>query len=128
MLKVLVVDDSPVMRSMVARSLQLSGVDVASVHQAGNGQEALEILHAEWIDIMLCDVNMPTMNGLELVERMAAKGSGTRVPVVMISSLRDPACQARLKQLGVSSYLEKPFRPEALGRAIERALGLAEAR
>jgi two-component system chemotaxis response regulator CheY len=128
MLKVLVVDDSPVMRSMVARSLQLSGVDVAKVHQAGNGHEALEILHAEWIDIMLCDVNMPTMGGLELVERMAAKGSGVRVPVVMISSLRDAACAARLKQLGVSAYLEKPFRPEALGRAIERALGLSEAR
>ena len=69
-LNVLVVDDSAVMRAMVIKSLRLSGLPLNAVHEAGNGEEALQVLDAQWIDLALVDINMPVMNGEELLTRV----------------------------------------------------------
>ena len=124
MLKVLVVDDSAVMRRMVVKSLSIGGVPVESVFEAAGGLEALEILNQQWIDLVLCDVNMPNMNGVELVERMAADALTARVPVVMVTTERSEVRIAQLKGLGVTAYLNKPFRPEVLAQTVREVLGL----
>lgn len=124
MLKVLVVDDSKVMRRMVVRSLELSGLEVSEVQEAESGSDALNVLHRMWIDVVLCDVHMPKMSGVELVRRMSEDRLTADVPVVMVSSDRNQAQIDELLRLGVRGYVIKPFQPEALARTVQQVLGL----
>ena len=96
MLSVLVVDDSSVMRRMVMRSLQLSGVPAHEVREAGDGNEALRLIREQYVDIVLCDLHMPVMDGLELVRHMGADLATADVPVVIVSSERSPGLLAEL--------------------------------
>jgi len=123
-LRVLIVDDSPVMRRMVARALDLSGFSVNPIYEAADGEEALCVARESWIDIVLCDVHMPRMNGVELVRRMSQDPLLADVPVVMISSDRGEARAAELESLGIRGYIHKPFQPEAIGRLVRKVLGL----
>lgn len=127
MLKVLVVDDSKIMRRMVVRSLELSGLSLSEVHEAESGAEALEVLRRVWIDVVLCDVHMPNMSGVELVRRLSEDQLMSDVPIIMVSSDRSPAQIDELQRLGVRAYVSKPFQPETLARAVEQVLGLPRA-
>jgi len=124
-LNVLVVDDSPVMRRMVRRSLGMCGLPVGEVYEAGNGAEGLAVLSERWVDVVIADVNMPEVDGVEMVERMAKDGMLARLPVVMVSSDRAENRIERLKALGVRAYLTKPFRPEAFREIVEELLPLS---
>lgn len=121
-LNVLVVDDSPVMRRMVRRSLEMCGLAVGEVYEAGDGIEALTFLGSRWIDVVIADVNMPAMGGVEMVEKMARDKALARVPVVMVSSDRSEASIERLTKLGVRGYLTKPFRPEVFRQLMQDIL------
>ena len=92
--------------------------------EAPGGHEALAILNEQWVDIVLCDVNMPNMNGVELVERMSKDALTAKIPVVMVTTERSEVRIAQLRQLGVTAYLNKPFRPEALAQAVRDSVGL----
>lgn len=124
---VLVVDDSPIMRKMVLHSLKVAGIEATRVLQAAHGGEALALIDAERPRIVLCDVHMPTMDGVELVRQLASQKRLPTLPVVMISSERNDAQQSELERLGVRAYLHKPFYPEALGKVVREALILKEA-
>ena len=124
MLKVLVVDDSKVMRRMVVRCLELSGLEVSEVQEAESGSEALAVLQRMWIDVVLCDVHMPKMSGVELAQRMSEDRLTADVPVVMVLSDCDQAQMDELQRLGVRGYVVMPFQPEALARTVQRVLGL----
>lgn len=119
---ILTVDDSPLMRTVVARTLRLADVPVSELHEASNGREALELLRAKWIDLVLTDLNMPEMSGVELVARMAEDGLLATVPVVVLSSLGEESTLAGLSALGVRGYLRKPFTPESLLKIIRTTL------
>ena len=122
-LDMLVVDDSPVTRKMVRRALGLCGLDVAEVHEAADGAEALDKLGQHHIDLVLADINMPVMNGLELVERMSRDPDLCGVPVVIVAT---PMSQDRVEFVldkGARAYLAKPFRPEALRDVVVQILG-----
>lgn len=123
-LRALIVDDSPIMRRMIARALELSGLRVDPIHEAASGEQALQLASDSWVDIVLCDVHMPGMDGVELVRRMSEDPLLSDVPVVMISSDRGSARAAELEALGIRGYLHKPFQPEALGRIVRQVLGL----
>lgn len=112
--EVLVVDDSATIRSMVKKSIALSGLQVNQVHEARNGQEALRVLREKWIDIVFTDLHMPEVDGIELVERMNADQILVGVPVVVVSSDRSQEHLDRLRKLGVRAYIKKPFRPESV--------------
>lgn len=126
-LTVLVVDDSSVTRKMVAHALALSGLPLAEVREARDGQEALLSIASSPPDLVLCDVHMPTMDGTELLERLDCGGWTKSIPIVMISSERGKTTRERLESFGARGYLEKPFYPETLGRVLRSVLGLAEA-
>jgi two-component system chemotaxis response regulator CheY len=119
---ILTVDDSPLMRTVVARTLRLAEVPVSELHEASNGREALALLHEKWIDLVLTDLNMPEMSGVELVARMAEDGLLATVPVVVLSSLGEESTLAGLTALGVRGYLRKPFTPESLMKIIRETL------
>ena len=119
----LVVDDSPVTRKMVRRALGLCGLEVAEVYEAGDGAEALEQLAQHHVDLVLADINMPVMNGIELVERMSRDPELAGVPVVIVAT---PMSQDRVEHVldkGARAYLAKPFRPEALRDVVNQILG-----
>ena len=121
-LNVLVVDDSPIIRRMVRRALTMSGLPLGETHEAADGEGALAILAAHAIDVVFADINMPNMNGVEMVERMAAQGMLPRIPVVIVSTERSQQRIEHLKRLGVRSYLHKPFRPESFRSVVADAL------
>lgn len=123
-LNVLIVDDSETIREMVRRTLDLSGIPVKEVFEAENGQVALEKIDQEWIDIVLCDINMPTMNGVELVERMAEEKLLSTSPVVIVSTEGSESRIDYLKSLGISGFIRKPFPPEKLRDVVFQATGV----
>ncbi len=111
---ILIVDDSKVVRAVIQRAVELSGAEVGTIFQAANGQEALDKLGVEWIDIVFADINMPIMDGVEMVEEMARRGLAQDIPVVIVSSDRSEIRMQQLKEHGVREYLNKPFTPESI--------------
>lgn len=124
---VLVVDDSPIMRKMVIHSLKVAKIELSRVEQAAHGEEALDVLSRVTPDLVLCDVHMPSMDGLALVRALAQSGRLAALPVIMISSERNDAAQSELEGLGARAFLHKPFYPEALGDLIRSVLTVQEA-
>ena len=82
----LIVDDSSVMRKIVERSLRQAGLDLTKVLEAGNGAEALVALRDNAVDLILCDINMPVMDGLEFIKQLPTVPNAKGVPVVMITT------------------------------------------
>ena len=123
-LRFLVVDDSPVMRAFVHRVLNLSGLDVGEVFEAGDGEEALDLLEREWVDVVLTDINMPNMDGEEFVARLSERGMLKLVTAIVVSTDATAARMEHLKSLGARGYLSKPFRPEDLRAEVEKAMGV----
>lgn len=121
---ILLVDDSVTVRSVISKALHLAGVDINLLYQAGNGKEALDILEAEWIDIVLCDISMPVMDGEELVARMVENGMLQSIPVVIVSSAGSEPRIARLKDMGVRDYIQKPFTPERIREVVDSVMGV----
>lgn len=125
-LRVLIVDDSPSMRSFIKRALYRSGVEVSAHWEAGDGVEAMEVLEKERVDVILTDINMPRMNGEELVRHLAESELLKTVPVVVISTDATSARREHLTALGARGYLTKPFLPEVLREEIERVTGVLD--
>jgi two-component system chemotaxis response regulator CheY len=123
--QVLIVDDSPVMRTFIQRVMKSSEFDVSTYFQASNGKEALEVLSREWIDVVLTDINMPVMNGEELLRSI--RSSAIEVPVVVVTTDATDVRVREMFTLGAKGYLTKPFAPEALRLELERVLGGASA-
>jgi two-component system chemotaxis response regulator CheY len=121
-LRILVVDDSPVMRSFIRRVLGLTGLEIETTIEAGDGQEALEVLDREWVDLIFTDINMPRMNGEEFVRRLSDSGVTATLPVVVISTDGTVVRKEMLAGLGARAYLQKPFSPEQLRDEVERVL------
>ena len=124
-INLLVVDDSAVMRSMLIRTLRLSGLPLTDVHQAGNGAEALHFLASHDVDLALIDINMPVMNGEELIEKIRADGRLAAVALVVISTEGSQTRIETLRSKGVS-FIHKPFTPEQIRAAVLRILGVAD--
>ena len=80
---VLVVDDSAVMRQMVVRTLKMSGLPLGTVLEAANGEEGLSVLQEQWVDLLLLDINMPVMNGEEMLRRLRASPETEALPVIV---------------------------------------------
>lgn len=113
MKRLLVVDDMDVMRSVVSAIARECDFDVS---QACNGEQALEVLAGARFDAVLSDWNMPQMNGEEFVRELRARGAN--IPVIMVTAEADGEKVRRLVEIGVQGYIIKPFRPEALHKAL----------
>jgi two-component system, chemotaxis family, chemotaxis protein CheY len=120
---ILVVDDSDVMRSIIRRVLGISGIDIGNVFEAGNGAEALRVMEQKWVDVVLTDINMPVMSGVELMAHMRESETFAATPVIVISTEgRDDRIE-KIMNAGASGYITKPFRPEDVAKTIYKALG-----
>ena len=112
--RVLIVDDSSVMRKIVGRSLRQAGLDVLQVLEASNGSEALSLVRENPLDLILSDINMPLMDGLEFVRQLRGIESAQHTPVVMITTEAGEGHVVQALSLGASGYIRKPFTPEQI--------------
>jgi two-component system, chemotaxis family, chemotaxis protein CheY len=117
--RLLIVDDSPVMRSFVRRSIEIAGLPVEEWIEAGHGREALDRLETRGVDLVLTDINMPVLDGEGLIRAMRADERLRDVPVVVVSTDGTELRMARLLELGALGYLRKPFAPERLCQLLE---------
>jgi two-component system chemotaxis response regulator CheY len=108
----LIVDDSSVMRKIVERSLRQAGINLARVIEAGNGTEALSVLAENSVDLILCDINMPIMDGLEFVKSLSSVPNAQGVPVVMITTEGSETHVVQALSYGARGYIRKPFTPD----------------
>ena len=120
---VLVVDDSAVMRSMIIRILRLSGLSFSEIYEASNGREGLDILDKKWVDLALVDINMPVMNGEEMIDQMKADPELANLPTIVISTEGSATRIERLENKGVK-FIHKPFTPEIIRDAIQALTGI----
>ncbi len=111
-IRALIIDDSSVMRKIVERSLRQAGIDLAPVLEAGNGAEALVVLQENKVDLILCDVNMPVMDGLEFIKQLPGVPNAKDVPVVMITTEGSESHVVQALSSGARGYIRKPFTPE----------------
>jgi two-component system chemotaxis response regulator CheY len=112
-LNVLIVDDSAMMRAIIRRTVKLTGVEIGVVHEAANGREALAVLEASPVDALFTDINMPVMNGPDLLREMAGR-DWDHICRVIVSTDGSDARRDEVRDLNVRMYVEKPFAPEAI--------------
>jgi two-component system, chemotaxis family, chemotaxis protein CheY len=117
-LRILVVDDSSVMRKIVSRALQQGGVSIEEILEAGNGREALEILQRAKVNLILSDINMPVMDGLEFVRQLQGVDNAKGVPVVMITTEGSESHVMQAISSGARAYIRKPFTPDQIKQHI----------
>jgi two-component system chemotaxis response regulator CheY len=122
--RILIVDDSSVMRKIVERALRQAGLDSLVVHEASNGAEGLDLLRAKQVDLILSDINMPSMDGLEFLRQIQAQKLAPDVPVVMITTESSEEHVKQAIQSGARGYIRKPFTAEQVK---ERVLPLLTA-
>lgn len=122
-LNILVVDDSKVMRTMLLKTLQMSGVQIDNKYEASNGKEGLEILSHNWIDLVIVDINMPVMNGEEMVDHMKAHEETRDIPIIVISTEGSETRIARLLEKG-ADFIRKPFSPEIIRDKIRNVINI----
>jgi two-component system, chemotaxis family, chemotaxis protein CheY len=108
----LIVDDSSVMRKIVERSLRQAGIELSEVMEAGSGVEALAALQSKKPDLILSDINMPAMNGLEFVKKLQDFDNMKDVPVVMITTEASESHVVEALSYGAKGYIRKPFTPD----------------
>mgnify|MGYP000881355725 FL=1 len=115
---VLLVDDSSTMRKIISRSLRQAGLDFGEIYEAGDGQEALAMLEKESVDIVLSDINMPNMNGIEFLREKANRPAIKDIPVFMISTETGDDIIGEAKSLGAVGALKKPFTPDKVNEVL----------
>ncbi len=120
--RVLIIDDSSVMRKIVERSLRQAGIDLTQVVEAGNGAEALTALQENQVDLILCDINMPVMDGLEFIKQLSGVVNAKGVPVIMITTEGSEAHVVQALSCGARGYIRKPFTPEQVKTQVIPAL------
>ena len=106
---VMIVDDSAAIRKILQRMLASAGFPLGKILEAGDGVEALEKLKGQTVNLILSDINMPNMDGIQLLSELKSKAEYKRVPVIMITTEGGEAKVMEAVQLGASGYVRKPF-------------------
>ena len=120
---VLVVDDSRTMRMVIIKTIKACGFQVGQFFEAANGNEALEALKKEWVDLVITDYNMPDMNGLSLIEEMKGDDLLEKIPVVMVTTEGSRERVQAFMEKGAADYIKKPFSPEAIRDKLKQIMG-----
>ncbi|MFO7714234.1 response regulator [Desulfosarcina sp.] len=123
---ILIVDDSTPMRAVIKKVTRASGFDIGTFFEAANGAEALAVLDANWMDLVLTDYNMPDMDGLTLLKKMKADDCMQTVPVVMVTTEGSHERVETFMACGAAAYIKKPFTPEAIRQTLNTILGEPE--
>ncbi len=126
-LKVLIVDDSAAMRAMIKKTLKAAGFSLDETYEASDGLQALEILENTQVDVVLSDLYMPNMTGLQLLERLHQEGKVPPCFILVTTEGRKDKLRKALG-LGARGYVIKPFQPEGLRKILSLLVGEPDAR
>lgn len=113
-MRILIVDDSSMMRAMIKRVVKLTNVPVEEILEAGDGAQALTLLESHDVQLLLTDINMPVMNGADLLRAVASNDRWRALTRVIITTDGSTARREEAAGLSVRCYLQKPFSPEVL--------------
>jgi two-component system chemotaxis response regulator CheY len=116
MANVLIVDDSSTMRKIISRSLRQAGLPVDEIFEGGDGIEGLNVLAGKSVDLILSDINMPNMDGLEFIKQ--ARANGCKAPIVMITTEGGEDILKQALENGASDSIKKPFTPDQLNEKL----------
>jgi two-component system chemotaxis response regulator CheY len=122
-IRALIVDDSSVMRKIVERCLRQAGMDLGQVLEASNGAEALALVNENAFDLILSDINMPVMDGLEFIKHLKEVESAKSIPIVMITTEGGEKSVLEALSLGAKGYIRKPFTPDQVKEHVIPVLG-----
>lgn len=122
-LNVLIVDDSAVTRAMIAKALRAAGLPIGEALQAGNGQEGLDVLSENWVDIIFADINMPVMDGEEMIDKVRANPLWADLPIIVVSTEGSQTRIERLLAKG-TEFVHKPFSPETIRDVVMNLTGM----
>lgn len=120
---ILIVDDSKTIRSVIKKTLEIAGVPIGEIREAENGNEALVIMQAQWIDLVFADINMPVMSGIEMIEKMANDQMLNKIPVIIVSTEGSKTRIEDLFKKGVKAYIRKPITPEMIRNVVKDVMG-----
>jgi two-component system chemotaxis response regulator CheY len=123
---VLIVDDSNSMRAVIKKIITISGFNMDQCYEAGNGKQALEILSKVWVDIILSDLNMPEMNGLELLAALKGDNLLKEIPVVIVSTEGSDERRKVVLEMGAKEFIRKPFSPEYVRKILYEVIGVGD--
>ena len=123
-LNILIVDDSSLTRKAIKRIIDMLGLDVGQIFEAENGMEALKILDETKTDLVLADLNMPEMGGIEMIYHMRGNEATKDIPVVVVSTESSTTRIEGLLANGAKAYLHKPFTPEEFKEVITQTVGV----
>ena len=123
--RVLIVDDSATVRKVVRRVITQAGFAIDEFQEARDGRDALEKIRQTTPSLVVTDINMPEMNGLELIEELKKDPALCGIPCVVISTEGTQEIIDRVLQLGIVGFIQKPFRPEELAPVIAPYIQMA---
>ncbi len=113
-LDILIVDDSAAIRKILQRVLRQTDVSIGDVYEAGDGLEALELMKTQKVGLILSDINMPNMDGLQLLSELKANEKWKTIPIVMITTEGSQNKVVEAVNLGAAGYVRKPFTAEQI--------------
>lgn len=120
--RILTVDDSPTMRRMIEMTVKTSGYEVV---EAADGQAALELLKGCSVDLVISDINMPNLNGIELTKALRANPKFAKTPIILLTTESDPEKKAEGKSAGATGWIVKPFKQDQLLAVVSKVLPAA---
>ena len=123
---VLIVDDSRSMRAVIKKTISMSGFKMDQCLEAGNGREALDVLAKVWVDVIISDINMPEMNGLEFLEELKKDSLLKAIPVIVISTEGSEKRIQNAFDLGARGFIKKPFLPEEIKKVFYEVIGVSD--
>jgi two-component system chemotaxis response regulator CheY len=119
-MKILIVDDSSTMRKIVMRTLRQAGYDGEDIVEAGDGVEGLGKLGEGGIDLVLSDVNMPNMNGMDFIKAIRSQDEWSAVPIIMVTTEGGDDAMKGAMELGANGYVVKPFTADQIKEVVDR--------
>lgn len=121
---ILIVDDSSAMRSIIKKTIAMSGFDIGEIFEGDNGEAALAILKDNWVDVILTDIHMPIMDGVSLMKVQMKDPVLSSIPVVFITTEGRADRIKEILVMGAKGYIRKPFKPEEIKKLLMEVLGV----
>jgi two-component system chemotaxis response regulator CheY len=120
---ILIVDDSSSMRAIIAKIIKTSGFNAGELLEAADGKEAMKVLASEWVDIVITDINMPHMSGMDLLGEMKKDELLRSIPVLVVTTEGSDTRVQEVFRLGAIGYIKKPFLPEDVKKTLSTLMG-----
>jgi two-component system, chemotaxis family, chemotaxis protein CheY len=123
---ILLVDDSNAMRAVIKKIVTISGFQMDQCLEAGNGREAMDVLSHNWVDVIISDINMPEVNGLEMLDQLQKSDTLKEIPVIMITTEGSAERMQEAFKRGAKGFIKKPFLPEDIKKILYQVIGVGE--